>query len=472
MQPVTPGRRQTSRLHGTDIGEALSRKRSTGSKLLQFYGRGVQVMSAWNRRSVAVLGVPFDNVTMHEAMELIEEKIDEQGFHQVATANVDFVIHAMNDQVLQEVLCSCDLIVPDGMPIVWASRLMGCRLKERVSGIDMVPRLAELAARRGWGMFLLGASERSSLAAAEALKKRFPKLQIAGRYCPPVSHLADMDHEEILSRIDRAQPHILLVAMGHPKQEQWLAMHRDRLNVPLCMGVGASLDFLAGVVSRAPLWMQRTGLEWLYRAAQEPQRLTQRYLSDAFGLARHLPIQVAANAIQPRKHLNAVIETERFSMASVIAVTGDISPSMVHEFEEHLDRAHYEDRDIILDLSETAYFGLDSVALLVHLAKVMKRQNRHFWLAGVPGHVTRIFRAARMNHYFVTVPSVRDALYRLRKSESRILAQSATLTYEPSTRDASIQVEILKDFCRRIVFLSQRMRASSERRRSETPATP
>jgi N-acetylglucosaminyldiphosphoundecaprenol N-acetyl-beta-D-mannosaminyltransferase len=432
----------------------------------------VQVMSGWNRRSVAVLGVPFDNVTMHEAMEVIEEKIDEQGFHQVATANVDFVVHAMNDQVLQEVLCSCDLIVPDGMPIVWASRLMGCRLKERVSGIDMVPRLAELAARRGWGMFLLGASEVSSLAAAEALKKRFPKLRIVGRYCPPVSDLADMDHEEILGRIDRAQPHILLVAMGHPKQEKWLAMHRDRLRVPLCMGVGASLDFLAGVVTRAPLWMQRTGLEWLYRAAQEPKRLAQRYVADALGLARHLPAQVAASAIQPRKHLNAAIETERFSMVSVITVTGDISPSMVHEFEEHLDRARYEDRDIILDLAETAYFGLDSVALLVHLAKVMKRQNRHFWLAGVPSHVARIFRAARMNHYFVTVPSVGDALYRLRKSESRILAQSATFTYEPSARDVNVQVEILKSFCRRIVLLSQRMRASSETRRSETPATP
>jgi N-acetylglucosaminyldiphosphoundecaprenol N-acetyl-beta-D-mannosaminyltransferase len=421
---------------------------------------------------VAVLGVPFDNVTMHEAIELIEEQIEERGFHQVATANVDFVVHAMSDQVLQEVLCSCDLIVPDGMPIVWASRLMGCKLKERVSGIDMVPLLAELASRRGWGMFLLGASEVSSQTAAEVLKKRYPKLRIVGRYCPPVSDLEEMDHEEILSRIEQAQPHILLVAMGHPKQERWLAMHRNRLRVPLCMGVGASLDFIAGVVSRAPVWMQRTGLEWLFRAAQEPRRLAQRYMADAFGLARHLPAQVAANAIQPRKHLNAAIQSKRLATASVIAVTGNVSPAMLTELEDHLDRAQYEDNDIILDLSETAYFGLDSVALLVHLAKVMKRQNRQFWLTGVPAHVMRVIRAARMNHYFVSVPSVRDALYRMRKSESRILAQSATLTYEPSTRDVHVQVAILKDFCKRIVLLSQSMRVSRERRHTETPATP
>lgn len=457
---------------GLTVAKPCSKNRRAVRKKSNVYARGVEVMSEWNRRSVAVLGVPFDNVTMHEAMALIEEKIHERGFHQVATANVDFVIHAMSDQVLQEVLCSCDLVVPDGMPIVWASRLMGCSLKERVSGIDMVPRLAELAAKRGWGIFLLGASELSSLTAAEVLKERFPRLRIVGRYSPPVSNLAEMDHEQILSRIERAQPHILLVAMGHPKQEQWLAMHRDRLRVPVCMGVGASLDFLAGVVSRAPLWMQRTGFEWLYRAAQEPRRLAQRYMADAFGLARHLPAQVAANAIQPRKPLNPAIRTERFSLASVISVNGDVTPPMLTELEDHLDRAHYENSDIILNLSETAYFGLDSVALLVRLAQLMKRENRHFWLAGVPGHITRVFRAARMNHYFVSVPSVRDALYRMRKSESRVLGQSATLTYEPSTRDVHLQVAILKDFCRRIVFLGQNLRASQERRRTETTATP
>jgi UDP-N-acetyl-D-mannosaminuronic acid transferase (WecB/TagA/CpsF family) len=139
-------------------------------------------MSYRNRRSVAVLGVPFDNVTMHEAMGLIEEKIEEQGFHQVATANVDFIVNAIHDQSLQEMLCSCDLVVPDGMPIVWASRLTGSKLKERVSGVGLLPRLAELAAKRRYGIYLLGASEKTSRRASEVLKKRFPKLRIVGRH--------------------------------------------------------------------------------------------------------------------------------------------------------------------------------------------------------------------------------------------------------------------------------------------------
>ena len=252
-------------------------------------------MRDWNRRSVAVLGVPFDNVTMHEAVALIEEKIEDGGFHQVATANVDFVINAVRDPSLQELLCSCDLIVADGMPIVWASRILGTRLKERVSGVDLIPHLAQLASNRCYGIYLLGASEKSSKRAAEVLQERFPSLRIVGRYSPPLTSLANMDHEEILRRIEEAQPDILLVAMGHPKQERWLAMHRHRLKVPLCMGIGASLDFLAGEAQRAPRWMQTAGLEWLYRAAREPRRLAQRYLADAYGLARHLPAQLAAN---------------------------------------------------------------------------------------------------------------------------------------------------------------------------------
>jgi N-acetylglucosaminyldiphosphoundecaprenol N-acetyl-beta-D-mannosaminyltransferase len=402
-------------------------------------------------------------------MDLIEEKIDEQGFHQVATANVDFVVHALYDQALQEMLCSCDLIVPDGMPIVWASRLMGSRLKERVSGVDLVPRLAELSARRGYGIYLLGASEKSSRRAAEVLQQRFPALRIVGRYAPPVSRLADMDHEEILSRIELAQPDILLVAMGHPKQEQWLAMHRHRLKVPLCMGVGASLDFIAGAVSRAPVWMQTSGLEWLYRAAQEPRRLAHRYFNDACGLARHLPAQVAANAMQPRRATNSSVQSRRQGNVSVISVNGDLTGPVLIDFEGQLGRAFVDDCHIVLDLAQTAYIGLDSVGFLVHLAKLMKRHRHQLWLTSIPTHVLRVFRAARMNHYFGNTSSVSDAIYRINKSENRLTSDAITVHKASAPgRDLRVQVEMLKDLCRRMISLSQNARLSTDRPRTRT----
>jgi N-acetylglucosaminyldiphosphoundecaprenol N-acetyl-beta-D-mannosaminyltransferase len=429
-------------------------------------------MSDWNRRSVAVLGVPFDNVTMREALDVIEEKIEERGFHQVATANLDFAINAIHDQSLQEMLCSCDLIVPDGMPIVWASHLIGAKLKERVSGIDLIPRLAELASRRHYGIYLLGASERSSRRAAEVLKTRFPKLHIVGRDSPPLTSLSEMDHEMILRRIEQAQPDVLLVAMGHPKQERWLAMHRHRLKVPLCMGVGASLDFLAGEFSRAPIWMQTAGLEWLYRAAQEPRRLARRYLVDAYGLARHLPAQVAANAIQPRRGKKPTVLTDRQGNASVISISGNLTGSLVTEFEQQLDEAYQEDRHIVLDLAKTTYFGLDSLGLLVHLAKKMNDRERQLWLTAAPPHVIRVFRAARMHGYFGTTSTVSDALYRVRKSETCSASETIVVrSFTNPARDKHVQVEMLKALCRKIVFFSQATKFGTGRPSTSSSAT-
>jgi N-acetylglucosaminyldiphosphoundecaprenol N-acetyl-beta-D-mannosaminyltransferase len=152
-------------------------------------------MSYRNRRSAAVLGMPFDNVTMHEAMDLIAEKIEEQGFHQVATANVDFIVNAIHDQSLQEMLCSCDLVVPDGMPIVWASQLMGSKLKERVSGVDLIPRLAELAVKRRMESICWVQVRRARAGLPKYLRNAS---RIVGCHCPPVSPLAEMHHEGIL----------------------------------------------------------------------------------------------------------------------------------------------------------------------------------------------------------------------------------------------------------------------------------
>ena len=405
-----------------------------------------------DRRTVAVLGVPFDNVTMDEAVDLIEDKINDGRFHQVATANVDFLMHSIQDQELQDILCSCDLVVPDGMPIVWAARMMGTRLKERVSGVDLIPRLAELAASRGYGMYLLGATEQSSRRAAEILRQRYPGLRIVGRYSPPFDSLEDMDHEAILDRIERARPDILLVAMGNPKQEKWLAMHRDRLRVPICMGVGGSLDFIAGTVSRAPAWMRNSGLEWLHRAFQEPGRLAKRYLSDAAGLARHLPPQLALSAAQPRKPVNTAFQAYDIGSALVAVLSGDVTGPVLTQFDALMRLAGNENRHVILDLSRTAYLGPDSLGSFVHRMTEMKRQGMQFWLADLPIHLRRVLRSARLEHCFSITTSVADAAYRIEKTERILPAELvAARSFSREAREMmNVQVEILQDICERI----------------------
>src|ERR1700677_4522207 len=250
--------------------------------------------STSRKNKVAILGVPIDNLSMDEVMQTLEDHIAEGGFHQIATANVDFLIKSIHDDELHETLCRCDLVLPDGMPLVWASRLMGSALKERVAGADLVPRLVSLAAARGYRVFLLGAEDASSARAAVWMESQYPGVRIVGRYSPEFKPLDEMDHEDILCRIEAAQPDILLVAFGNPKQEKWLAMHRHRLNVPLCIGIGASLDFLSGKVTRAPKWMQASSLEWAYRLCQEPARLAKRYLGNAAGLLWFFTLQLAA----------------------------------------------------------------------------------------------------------------------------------------------------------------------------------
>jgi N-acetylglucosaminyldiphosphoundecaprenol N-acetyl-beta-D-mannosaminyltransferase len=409
-------------------------------------------MSDLNPNSVAVLGVPFNNVTMNEAVNIIEEKIESGGFHQVATANVDFLMHAIHDRELRNILCSCSLVVPDGMPILWSARLMGSRLKERVCGIDLVPRLAELAARRGYRIYLLGASDKSSQRAAEVLEERYPGLQIVGRYSPPVRPLEQMNHEEILHRIEQARPDILLVAFGNPKQEKWLHMHRDRLQVPVSIGIGGSLDMIAGKLARAPQWMQKSGMEWFFRAAQEPRRLVGRYVSDALTLGRYLPQQMAATASQPRTSGPSRISTTIVGETAIIAIQGNLTGHLLAEFEQTAKHAREAGMHLVLNMAESAYMGPNTLGSLVQLMTSMQRQKLQLWLAEMRPHLVRLLHSSRLDSYFKTTSSVSDALYRIAKADYRgfSLMPGVQTFRKKASNSVQVRLEVMQDLCQRI----------------------
>jgi N-acetylglucosaminyldiphosphoundecaprenol N-acetyl-beta-D-mannosaminyltransferase len=403
--------------------------------------------------TVAVLGVPFHNVSMDEAVAAIEDQIRDGGFHQVATANVDFLKNAMENEKVRDILCSCDMIVADGMPVIWMSQLMGTPLKERVGGIDLVERLADVSARRGYGVFFLGASEASSHRAAKTLRQRYPNLRIVGRYSPEPRPLERMDHEEILRRIEEARPDILLVAFGNPKQEQWISMHRDRLKVPVCIGVGGTLDSLSGSMRRAPRWMQRSGLEWLHRMVQEPRRLTMRYLADAMCLVRHLPTYLASAATQPKGSTQPNLVVHQVGNTKLIAMIGDMSGRMLDEFNACSQTACAQGMNIVLDMSEIGFMGPESLGSLIRLESQMRRRREQLWLADLPAHLSRVLRAGQLQNYFMTTTMVSDALYRTAKAEQRLLT-SFSSGWDVSHRDAAfvdVRVELLQDVCRHMV---------------------
>lgn len=253
---------------------------------------------------VDILGVPVDSVTMSEAIDaigvLVETGRRDRVTHQVATVNVDFVVNAVRDPRLRDLMQRTDLSVADGMPIVWGARLCGTPFEERVTGADLIPLLARTAAARGWSMYLFGASPAIVAEATDRLRAEAPGLTINGDSGGIFREVADTS-PEALERIRGARPDIVCVALGNPKQEWWIDHFRATLGVPVMIGIGGTLDLLVGDKQRAPAWMQRAGLEWIYRAAQEPGRLVKRYALDLYVFVPRMVVQVAKSRRSARR---------------------------------------------------------------------------------------------------------------------------------------------------------------------------
>lgn len=219
---------------------------------------------------ISILGVRVTRLTHAETMSRLEAFIESGTPHLVVTADSSGIVTASEDAEFREIVNRADLVTPDSTGILWAARRQGTPLPERVSGCDLAEQLCALAARRGYRVFFYGAAPGVAEEAAATMQARYPGLTMAG-----VAHgfLTPAEQAELVERVRDARPHVLLVALGIPRQEKWLATNLTRLGVPVGMGVGGSFDVFSGRVRRAPLWMQRNGLEWLYRLASNPKKL-------------------------------------------------------------------------------------------------------------------------------------------------------------------------------------------------------
>lgn len=239
-------------------------------------------------RSLVLFGVPFHDVTFEETLAWCVARMRSGPPACLATANVDFLMQATQDPELQRILLEADLVIADGQPIVTLSGKFGPPLRERVTGSDLTPMLAAACAREGFRVFLLGGASGVAEKAAAVLVERNPGLVIAGAYSPPLAGILDMDHADLLARLRAAQPHLLLVAFGAPKQEKFINLHLRTWNIPLAIGIGGTLDFLAGAQTRAPRWVQKSGFEWLWRMGTNPKRLFKRYAGNIGFMGRTL----------------------------------------------------------------------------------------------------------------------------------------------------------------------------------------
>ncbi len=370
------------------------------------------------RKVLIILGVPIDDLTMPEALDRIDAFVSDGRAagtgRQIATINADFVVKSMSDPELRRILQDCDMATADGMPLVWGARLLGVPLTGRVTGADMVPALAERAARNGYSIYFLGAAPGVAQRAADVLAARYPGLKVAGVLSPSnrsMIELAEKGNDaDIVQAVRAAQPDILLVAFGNPKQEKWINLHlrelRD-LRAPVMIGVGGTFDFLAGVTRRAPGWMQRAGLEWVYRLAQEPRRLWKRYVVDMLGFGAFFARQWWAMR-QGRVPAPAVPLSDAVLIggAAVLNVQGRLDAAVAADFDLRASQALEHTPRLVVNLARASFIDSRGIGCLVALAKRAREAGGDLLLAAAPEPIAKILALTRLDLFFKSVADV------------------------------------------------------------------
>lgn len=229
----------------------------------------------------ALLNTYINNATMPETVAAIEQMITTDKKFYVVAINVDVVVKIEEDPYLKKVVDNADMVLVDGKPLVWISRLHGKPLKAKISGSDLVPLLCEVAAEKGYRIFIIGGKDGIAEQAKEKLESRLPQIKIVGTYAPPFGfEKNESELDKINQMISAVHPDLLIACFGCPKQEKWIYENIEKYDAKVSICAGATVDFLAGRVKRAPRWMCEHGLEWFYRFLQEPKRMFRRYFVD------------------------------------------------------------------------------------------------------------------------------------------------------------------------------------------------
>ena len=352
---------------------------------------------------LAIFGVPFHNVTFEEAVDWVVERVRSGRPANIATANLDFVTRAWNDPELQRLLIDADLVIADGFPIVKLSPFFGPRLKDRVTGSDLTPLLAERAANEGFRVYGLGSADGVAKKAMEVLKVRYPNLKVAGTYSPPFAPLLEMDHRDILQHLERARPDILFVALGVPKQDKFISMHVRGWNVPVSIGVGGSLDFITGEQKRAPLVLRNLHLEWFWRMCFDPKRLFTRYVANVRFLLSACRQMWLIHRMPDRPVVFQSLEkTDIAKLDTLGAVVERFQPLESEEAARQFvaDMGEIATNNIVLDIHPVPWLNSLELGALLEVNKQCRAKGTRLILYAPRPKVRRLLETCRLTEYF------------------------------------------------------------------------
>ena len=338
-----------------------------------------------------MFGTPIADVDMTETLDLLGELVAEGRTHgrthQVATVNVDFLVNALGNPEIASILQHADVNLADGMPVVWGARLLRMPIRERVAGSDLVPLLVETSSARGWHVHVFGSSPEVADAARDLLRTRHPDASFSidpGPMIPDVERVAD----EVLDSIASVDADILCIALGNPKQERFIRAHAARLGAPVMIGVGGSLDMLVGKRRRAPAWIQRIGLEWVVRAAQEPRRLGLRYAHDIRVFGPTFVREYRAS----RRRRNGMNLQLQISDNTVTALFEDVAASPAGGWDEARQRIR-DGATLTIDAGTATDIRDDAFAALIGLVRLTRRAGGDIVWRSSPTHLVPSMRA-------------------------------------------------------------------------------
>ncbi len=371
-------------------------------------GGAPPVSSPGTPETLLLFGVPFHNVSRDETLRWMAGRARSGRPAQILTTNLDFILQAWRDPEMHRIHFEADLVLADGVPPVWFSRFFGPALRERVAGSDLVPLLGKTAREHGLSLYALGAAPGVGEKALGILRDANPGLKVAGWDAPPAGPLLELDHEGLRRKIRDARPDVVFVAFGAPKQEKWIRMNAHELDGAVLMGVGGSLDFIAGTQTRAPRWIRAIGLEWFWRLAGHPRRFIGRYSADFLFLVGFL-IRVLFLKMSPRGR----------SVTAAPAAEPDVEtvplPPLrtAQEADGFVERVRPASRDrfVALDLSGFGRLGSLELGAVARIARECRAAGRRLFLVGACRRVTRWLRMLRIDRY-LELPDSADALRR------------------------------------------------------------
>lgn len=356
-----------------------------------------------------LLGLPFHDITLEETLEYCADAMKGSENRYLVTANVDFTTQAYEDPDLKKIVFFADRVVCDGMPLVWLSKLLGSPMRERVAGSDMVPRLLEICGREGHSVYFFGSDLDTLIEAKGIVETRYPGLKVVGVDSPPFGAVIEWDNDALCEKMRASGAQLLLACLGCPKQERWIFAHHRETGIPLSIGVGASLDFITGKQKRAPVWMQKSGLEWFWRMSSSPGRLVSRYSKDLVFLGKASLQQ--ANSQRRRRNIQIPRASPSISLTPA-------SPVQRISWAGNLQKSDLSgapvpdttDAPVLLDVSQVTFIDSSGLGRLAMLARVCRTAGQMLVVVNPSEVFAKAIRAVRMETLFSSAASENEAL--------------------------------------------------------------